>query len=66
MAHDCNMTAAFSRGDNVREEDVLKKFKQTGAMLEGHFVLSSGLHSGVYLQCALVLQHPREAEEFGQ
>jgi orotate phosphoribosyltransferase len=33
--------------------------------LEGHFVLTSGLHSGVYLQCALVLQHPREAEEFG-
>lgn len=38
------------------------KFRETGALLEGHFVLSSGLHSAVYLQCALVLQHPREAE----
>ena len=34
-------------------------------MLEGHFRLSSGLHSSGYLQCALVLQHPREAEACG-
>jgi orotate phosphoribosyltransferase len=46
--------------------DVIQKFKATGALLEGHFVLSSGLHSAVYLQCALVLQHPREAEAMGQ
>jgi orotate phosphoribosyltransferase len=50
----------------VRAEQVIQKFKETGALLEGHFVLSSGLHSAVYLQCALVLQHPREAEELGQ
>jgi orotate phosphoribosyltransferase len=50
----------------LRSEDVIKKFKETGALLEGHFVLSSGLHSAVYLQCALVLQHPREAENLGQ
>lgn len=50
----------------MRKEDVIQKFKQTGALLEGHFVLSSGLHSPLYLQCALVLQHPREAEEFGR
>jgi orotate phosphoribosyltransferase len=37
----------------------------TGALLEGHFVLTSGLHSANYLQCALVLQHPAEAERFG-
>lgn len=43
--------------------EVIRKFKETGALLEGHFVLSSGLHSAVYLQCALVLQHPRDAEE---
>lgn len=35
-------------------------------MLEGHFVLSSGLHSASYLQCALLLQHPMEATRFGQ
>jgi orotate phosphoribosyltransferase len=33
-------------------------------LLEGHFILSSGLHSALYLQCALVLQHPPEAEAF--
>jgi len=36
-----------------------------GALLEGHFRLTSGLHSPGYLQCALVLQHPREAERCG-
>lgn len=50
----------------MRQEDVIQKFRDTGALLEGHFVLSSGLHSSIYLQCALVLQHPREAEEFGR
>lgn len=35
-------------------------------MLEGHFRLSSGLHSGGYLQCALVLQHPVSAEKLGR
>jgi orotate phosphoribosyltransferase len=44
----------------------MDRFKETGALLEGHFVLSSGLHSSVYLQCALVLQHPAVAEEFGR
>ena len=52
--------------ERLNSEQVIQKFRQTGALLEGHFVLSSGLHSAVYLQCALVLQHPREAEEFGR
>lgn len=43
-------------------EEVLQIFRQHAALLEGHFVLSSGLHSDRYLQCALVLQHPRIAE----
>ncbi|HEV2707088.1 MAG TPA: orotate phosphoribosyltransferase [Pyrinomonadaceae bacterium] len=47
-------------------EDVLERFRRTGALLEGHFVLTSGLHSSSYLQCALVLQHPAEAESFGR
>ncbi len=50
----------------MNSEQVIQKFRDTGALLEGHFVLTSGLHSGIYLQCALVLQHPREAEAFGR
>ena len=42
---------------------MIERFKATGALLEGHFVLTSGLHSPNYLQCALLLQHPREAED---
>lgn len=45
---------------------MIEKFKAAGALLEGHFVLSSGLHSTKYLQCALVLQNPVQAEEFGR
>jgi orotate phosphoribosyltransferase len=45
---------------------VLKVFQETGAYLRGHFRLTSGLHSGEYLQCALVLQYPRHAEAFGR
>ena len=47
-------------------ETVIDDFKKTGALLEGHFQLSSGLHSTVYLQCALVLQFPEKAESFGR
>lgn len=50
----------------MRDEEVIARFKSTGALLEGHFQLSSGLHSTEYLQCALVLQYPAEAEAFGQ
>lgn len=50
----------------MQADEVIEKFRTTGALLEGHFVLSSGLHSTIYLQCALVLQHPREAEELGR
>jgi len=45
---------------------VLDLFRSTGAYLAGHFRLTSGLHSPEYLQCALVLQHPRHAEELGR
>ena len=41
---------------------MLDIFRKSGALLEGHFRLSSGLHSTGYLQCALVLQHPAVAE----
>jgi len=49
----------------MSEDDVLALFRRSGALLEGHFRLSSGLHSAGYLQCALVLQHPRDAESLG-
>jgi orotate phosphoribosyltransferase len=49
----------------MTQAEVLTIFKRSGALLEGHFRLSSGLHSPGYLQCALVLQHPREAEALG-
>jgi orotate phosphoribosyltransferase len=45
--------------------EVLQLFRSTGAYFNGHFRLTSGLHSAEYLQCALVLQHPRLAEELG-
>jgi hypothetical protein len=50
----------------MTQDDVLKLFRESGALLEGHFKLSSGLHSGGYLQCALVLQHPPHAEALGR
>lgn len=46
--------------------DILEHFRSTGALLEGHFILSSGLHSPNYLQCALALQMPVDAERFGR
>lgn len=46
-------------------EDVLKMFDETGALLKGHFLLSSGLHSPQYMQCALLLAHPKRAEALG-
>jgi len=50
----------------LNAEQVIDQFRVTGALLEGHFQLSSGLHSTVYLQCALVLQFPERAEAFGR
>lgn len=49
----------------MNETDVLALFRESGALLEGHFRLSSGLHSPGYLQCAVVLQHPARAEALG-
>ena len=46
-------------------DDLLKIFETAGAIRHGHFELSSGLHSGTYVQCALVLQYPRFAERLG-
>jgi orotate phosphoribosyltransferase len=45
---------------------LLSIFAETGALLEGHFQLTSGLHSPRYLQCARVLEHPKHAERIGR
>ena len=50
----------------LKREELLKIFESAGAIRHGHFELSSGLHSGMYVQCALVLQYPRFAEKLGQ
>jgi len=43
---------------------ILSVFKETGALLQGHFILSSGLHSDIYFQCAKVFQYPWHSELF--
>ncbi|MER3430430.1 MAG: orotate phosphoribosyltransferase [Blastocatellia bacterium] len=50
----------------MKPGQVLRHFEQSGALLEGHFLLSSGLHSPNYLQCALALQYPADAGRFGR
>ena len=46
----------------LTSDEVLNIFKETGALLEGHFILTSGLHSGAYFQCAKVFQYPWHGE----
>lgn len=48
------------------QDDVLAEFRESGALLEGHFKLSSGRHSGHYLQCARVLMNPARAARLAQ
>ena len=50
----------------MTRDDLLDLFRRSGGLLEGHFRLTSGLHSSGYLQCALVLQHPQHAETLGR
>lgn len=47
--------------NRMAQEEILNLYKKSGALLEGHFELSSGLHSPMYLQSALVLQYPEDA-----
>ncbi len=49
----------------MNDEQVLDAFQRYGALLDGHFLLTSGLHSNGYIQCALVLQHPEVATQLG-
>jgi len=50
----------------MTEKETLALYEKTGALMHGHFRLTSGLHSDVYLQSALVLQHPDAAEALGR
>jgi orotate phosphoribosyltransferase len=50
----------------MTRDELLDLFRRSGALLDGHFRLTSGLHSPGYLQCALVLQHPQHAETLGR
>ena len=50
----------------MTRDELLDLFRRSGALLEGHFRLTSGLHSPGYLQCALVLQQPQWAESLGR
>src|SRR5262245_65009116 len=50
----------------MTRDELLDLYRRSGALLEGHFRLTSGLHSLGYRQCALVLQHPQHAEALGR
>ncbi|NOZ03575.1 MAG: orotate phosphoribosyltransferase [FCB group bacterium] len=50
----------------MTKEDIIEIFKSTGALLEGHFILTSGRHSDTYFQCAKVLQYPQHLTRFGK
>jgi len=50
----------------IEENEIIHMLKETGALLTGHFKLSSGLHSGQYFQYALVLQYPEYAQKLGE
>ena len=50
----------------LSERETLDRYEKRGALLRGHFRLTSGLHSDIYLQSALVLQYPEEAAVLGQ
>ena len=60
MSHDSSSGAALD------QDGVMRVFEETGALLRGHFLLTSGLHSPNYLQCARVLQHTERAERLGR
>jgi len=50
----------------LTERETLDRYEKRGALLRGHFRLTSGLHSDLYLQSALVLQHPEDAAALGE
>ena len=59
MTCDCNCNC---NSKNLTQDEILQIFKDTEALLQGHFLLTSGKHSAQYMQCAQVLQYPVKAE----
>ena len=57
------MPGGQGEAGQMEREEALAHFRETEALLEGHFILSSGLHSPIYLQCARVLMDPVRAVE---
>lgn len=55
-----------ARSEGLRPEEALAMFLESGALMEGHFLLSSGRHSSRYMQCARVLQYPAFASRLGE
>ena len=56
----------ITKGRRVTDDDVLAEFRAADALLEGHFILSSGLRSSRYLQCARVLMDPRRGARLAE
>lgn len=54
------------KNTGLNKTEILKMFKDTGALLQGHFLLTSGRHSAQYMQCAQVLQYPKKASLLGK
>jgi len=50
----------------MKRDEIIKLLEQVGAVRTGHFELTSGRHSGTYIQCALILEHPKHAEQLGR
>jgi orotate phosphoribosyltransferase len=59
------ISSRITESTMISKDEVLDILQETDAMLQGHFLLSSGLHSPVYFQCAMALQHPAQAERLG-
>jgi orotate phosphoribosyltransferase len=60
------MIGAMTTPAPLGERETLDRYEKRGALLRGHFRLTSGLHSDIYLQSALVLQHPEDAAVLGE
>lgn len=60
------MPSALTHADDLDTATLLDALRETDALLEGHFILSSGLHSAQYVQCARLLAWPRRAGEVGR
>lgn len=60
------MSCGCNNEKRLDQNGILQMFKDTGALLQGHFLLTSGKHSAQYMQCAQVLQYPRKAAILGK